>query len=113
MTHRLLLVDDDPNLRLALRRVLEGFGVSVILAGSASQALHLLEVSSFDAVLSDYDLGSGSQTGVQLLRQVPEGLKRQLMTGNPDAVEEGWSGVTERIWCKPIEVTTIIAWLDS
>jgi DNA-binding NtrC family response regulator len=62
---RLLLVEDDPEVREATAALLEEEGARIALAGSAEQALALLKSpgpSSFDLVLTDVVLG-GDRNG--------------------------------------------------
>ncbi len=62
---RILIVDDEPNIRKTLRLALESSGSSVEEAANASQALRLIERSSFD--LAFVDLRLGHESGLDLL----------------------------------------------
>ncbi len=53
MAAHLLLVDDDPGIRLALQAYLEDAGFSITLARNAIEALDLLEKHQPDLVISD------------------------------------------------------------
>ncbi|AUH33476.1 PAS-domain containing protein [Paracoccus tegillarcae] len=66
-----LLVDDDDQLREALVALLDGWGVSVLQAGSYAEALTLLDEAGIvpDALLLDYQLGEG-ETGLDLAREI-------------------------------------------
>jgi DNA-binding NtrC family response regulator len=91
----ILICDDDPDLRSAMKRTLRGY--DVVEAESAREAIDLLKASSFDALLSDFNLGT-AYDGLDLLQHVrlshPE-VVRFLITGNHDlevatrAVNEG------------------------
>jgi PAS domain S-box-containing protein len=50
---RVLVVDDDADTRAAVHRTLELYGASVTAAGSADEALALLERGAYDLVLTD------------------------------------------------------------
>jgi two-component system response regulator HydG len=50
---RVLLADDDPTIRQALRRALDHFGMSVSTVEDGRQAQNLLDQRSFDLVLTD------------------------------------------------------------
>lgn len=52
-TERVLVVDDEPQVRNMIRSALERQGFDVEVAVSGRQALELLEVNSFDLVLTD------------------------------------------------------------
>ncbi len=68
---RSILCVDDEQIPLFLRkRVLEKYGFEVVPAGSAREALELLEIRHFDLVLSDHLMPE--MTGAQLARIVKE-----------------------------------------
>lgn len=82
---KVLLVDDDPAVRNALRRVLEHRGYRVFPCGSGGEALEQLSSGAFDAMVSDVRMPGMS--GLKLLRAVREhdlDLPVILVTGNPD-----------------------------
>lgn len=65
---RVLVVDDEPDARELLRRVLEGRGAQVLLAGSALEALERLEGDAPDVLVSD--IGMPDIDGYELIRRV-------------------------------------------
>jgi two-component system, OmpR family, KDP operon response regulator KdpE len=65
---RLLVVDDDPSLRKALRIGLEARGYSVITAKNGSDGLAQLALASPDVVV--LDLGLGDVDGIDLCRRI-------------------------------------------
>ena len=84
-TGRILLVEDDENLRHVLGRVLEGHGHEVVTAADGETAVTSLGRESFDLVLSDIRLPRMS--GVDVLRAVRQhdlDLPVVLMTGWPE-----------------------------
>jgi NtrC-family two-component system response regulator AlgB len=62
---RILIVDDEPNIRKTLRVALESFGAAVEEAVKVSQALRLFERTSFDVAFVDIRLGQ--ESGLDLL----------------------------------------------
>jgi len=62
---RILIVDDETNIRKTLRLALESLGSSVEEAATASQAMRLIERSSFD--LAFVDLRLGQESGLDLI----------------------------------------------
>ncbi len=70
----ILVVDDEKNIRRALRMVLEGEGHRVAEADSAKSALQAVELDEPDVVFLDVKLGSDN--GVEV-------LKRMLIYGRP------------------------------
>jgi two-component system NtrC family sensor kinase len=87
----LLVVDDDDNVRRALRRVLRRTRCRVLDAPDASAALAILGEHPVQVVVSDYRMPGLS--GVEFLRAVKERwprIQRVLLTGQADstAIEE-------------------------
>jgi DNA-binding NtrC family response regulator len=78
MTPRILVVDDERAIQLALRGVLRREGYEVDVAGSGSEALARLRDSSFDLVLTDLVLGRGP-SGMDLLREVKRTLPETVV----------------------------------
>lgn len=77
---RLLVVDDDAGTREALAGILRFYDAEVQLAASAAEALHVLDQSSIDVLLSD--IGMPDLDGYELLRQV---RARPRLAGLPAA----------------------------
>ncbi len=92
----ILICDDDPDIRAAMKRTLRGY--DVVEAGTPREAMALLRAHSFDALLSDFNLGTDDADGLDLLMHAklshPD-VVRFLVTGNRDleiatrAVNEG------------------------
>lgn len=77
-----LLVEDDPDIRTNTREMLRSLGHSVIEAASAAEARPLCALPELGLVLSDIQLG-GAETGVDLVRALPEGMPAAVMTSLP------------------------------
>jgi DNA-binding NtrC family response regulator len=60
-----LIVDDEQELRDSLQAMLESFGYATFSAGSAAEALGLIQANRPDVILTDIFLGSDS--GLSLL----------------------------------------------
>jgi EAL domain-containing protein (putative c-di-GMP-specific phosphodiesterase class I)/CheY-like chemotaxis protein len=79
-----LIVDDDPAVARALRRVLEAVGYSVSVVGGGELAVEAITKNSFDVVISDIQMPG--MTGVDLLRAIRAldlDVPVILMTGVP------------------------------
>ncbi len=107
---RVLVVDDDPDLRRLTARVLARAGYEVLTAAHGAAALEHLGQQSFNAVLSDILMPD--MDGVALLRNVRNldlDVPVILMTGSPDlatavqAVEYG----ALRYIAKPVAPETL------
>jgi DNA-binding NtrC family response regulator len=77
-----LVVDDDPSLRLLCRVNLELEGYRVVEAGNVDAAQKALEEEELDVILLDVHLGN--QDGLTLLPAIKErGRAVALLTGSP------------------------------
>jgi len=108
---RVLLADDDPELRRAIARTLERAGLTVVTAEDGQRAAALLAEESFDVVLTD--VAMPKMNGIELLRVARERdleIPVLLMTGAPDvnsAIEAVRHGACEYI-IKPFESTRLL-----
>ena len=94
--YRILLVDDEPNVLNALRRVFRQENYAVTMASGGQEALALLRKEPFHLMISDYMMPG--MNGAELLKQVkalkPEVI-RIMLTGHADtgavmgAINEG------------------------
>ncbi|HEY0008939.1 MAG TPA: PAS domain S-box protein [Tepidisphaeraceae bacterium] len=65
---RALVVDDEPDARALVRRLLEDCEAVVTMAGSAEEAVRLLKENPFDVLVSD--IGMPDEDGYALIRRV-------------------------------------------
>jgi len=83
-------VDDEPRILSALRRMLRREGYEIATAGSAREALALLESQAVDLVLSDHRMPGTS--GVELLCEVRRrwpATARMLLSGWVEEIPGG------------------------
>jgi signal transduction histidine kinase len=78
-----LVVDDDPAVLDAMRRLLQLWGCRVLTASNAAQAVNIIADRRADAVLCDYRLGR--HDGLEILKAVDAKVPRVLITGDTDA----------------------------
>src|SRR5688572_15346180 len=77
-----LVVDDDPNVLIAVSRLLSD-DAQVTSAASAERALELLKVQSFHVVISDFSMpGMDGHTLLARIAQMPEYVSCLLITGS-------------------------------
>ncbi len=83
MTSTILIVDDEPVILDVLRRFLEGEGRTLLLAGSAREAIAVSEgPAEIDVALIDKNLGDGSGLDVaRALRKAKPDVEVILVTG--------------------------------
>jgi DNA-binding NtrC family response regulator len=104
VSHAILICDDDPEIRGAMKRTLRGFNVTEV--SSPREALAMMKTRAFDAIVCDFSLEADSD-GLDVLQHVrvqyPDTI-RFLVTGNQDievaarAVNEG---AVHRYFSKP------------
>ena len=70
MSIRILVVDDEILICKMVSRWLEGDGYKSDIAGSANEALQLLQVNKYDLLISDINMPQ--VTGVELLQRVKD-----------------------------------------
>ena len=102
----ILVVEDEPSVRNAMRMLLEIEGYEVTTTASAADALEALRRDYFDLIVTDYHLESG-RTGTEVINAAREstGLaaKAILVTGDTSAaVREMQGDDLLRITSKPI-----------
>lgn len=111
MSHKVLLVDDEPRLLDGLKRALRREPYQVLTAGSAANALSILRHDAIDVVVSDQDMPG--MTGTKFLQIVHEEFPdtiRFMLTGKATlevAVEAINSGAISRFFTKPANTTDL------
>jgi len=112
----ILVVDDDSSSRRALRATLSGIGFTVSEAGRGEEALSLVRVSWFDAVLLDVDMpGMG---GIETCRAIRHSIARlpilmlTVMDSEDDKVLALDAGADDYI-TKPFQLRELIARVRS
>ena len=101
---KILICDDDPDIRTAMRRTLRGYEVAE--AGNPSEGLDWLKTNAVDAIVSDFSMDADSD-GLDFLQvckvMYPETI-RFLVTANRDleiAVRACNEGAVHRYFLKP------------
>jgi len=83
---RILVIDDDDNLRSMLRLILESLGFAVLEAANGNEGIAVFKNSGADAVITDLIMPGkeGLETIVEL-RKINPGLLIVAMTGDQQA----------------------------
>ncbi len=121
---RILVVDDEPDILLALNALLRGQNHSVETFDNSSEALRHLtsrDATPYDLVITDYRMPGGI-SGLDLAQRVKEHTKRKtkviLMTGFdvsslPELSEVLKSQIVDEIIQKPISNDKLIAIIEK
>jgi len=107
---RILIVDDEETIRLALRKFLRSRGFEVEIAGSGDQALEILDAQSFSLMLCDVRMPG--MTGVQVVPQArarDEDIAIIMLTAVNDAATatEVLSAGASDYLMKPVELADL------
>ena len=113
MTHRILIVDDEPGLRRTLERALRSHRYEVVSVADPHSAYQMLDESIFDLVMLDLRLPqmAGDTFFLAIVRRWPRLVDRViLMSGNPFSEQPDWPA--ELADCpvlpKPFSLDTLI-----
>jgi DNA-binding NtrC family response regulator len=110
---RVLVVDDEPNILNALRRLLHRGGFDAVFTASPAEALKHADEGDFDVIISDYRMPemSGSELMERMCEIRPEAV-RMILTGYADvqaAIEAINRGAVYRFLTKPWDDDELIA----
>jgi CheY-like chemotaxis protein len=110
---RILVADDEPNIRTTIQDILRKYHVSVSVASSGSQAINMVESDEFDLVLSDIKMPDKSGYDVfAAARKKPTAVPVILMTGfgydpNHSIVRASQEGLAAVLF-KPFKVEQLL-----
>lgn len=113
--HRLLIVDDETDLRELLAEILGSRGYEVVAASDGEEAISILRRESFDAAL--LDILMPHRNGFEVLKHITEhhpSTKSIMLTGYTDlksAVDAKEYGAAEFI-TKPYKLEMVLSTLD-
>jgi signal transduction histidine kinase/ActR/RegA family two-component response regulator len=113
---KVLVLDDEPDARGLIKRLLEDCDAEVVTAGSASEAIEHMKLGSPDVILSD--IGMPKQDGYEFLR-----LTRQMGIKAPAVALTAFARAEDRLrtlragyqnhLAKPVEPAELIATVAS
>ena len=105
---RILIIDDDQEVRLSLQTVLDTLGYITQTAATGEEGLHAIERATFDLILCDLRLPGIS--GLDVLKQKTSAAPLILMTayGNPDIATQAVHAGAFDYFSKPINPDDLI-----
>ena len=114
---RILIVDDDSDIRMILRSVLESYGYQCEEASNGLKALEQIEVQDYALILLDYSMPV--MNGLEVIHKLTQGSKRfcpqiVMMTANADlnlhvqALNAGASAVLS----KPFDIDHVLLTIE-
>lgn len=113
--YRLLIVDDEVDLRNLLSEILRTEGYDIVTAPDGADAIRLLDREQFDATL--LDIFMPRLNGISVLKYINENhpaTKTIIVTGHPtleNALEAKRNGAVDFI-SKPYKLETILSTLE-
>ncbi len=115
---RVLVVDDHPSVREALRLVLQSCGYECVPVADGAEALEQLSAAHFDVVITDYEMPN--MNGLELLRSLSSARPRPpqpviLHTGNANEtlVQRAMTAGAYDVLPKPAEAAEVIATIEQ
>ncbi|MBM7698889.1 response regulator [Kurthia huakuii] len=107
---KILIVDDQPGIRILLQEVLKNEGYAIQTAGSGVEAVEILKNEDFDALLTDMKLPG--MNGVEIIQHVVDLDKKpviMMMTayGEKELVDKAKSLGTAHFFKKPFEIMDV------
>ncbi len=115
--NRILLVDDDEELRTVYKLGLEGHGFEVVSAATVNEALNLISTQTFDALLTDLHMPDPADgfTVVSAMRHIQPKAVTLVNSGYP-AVEEAMTTIllqADEVLVKPLKLAKIAAIINE
>ena len=109
---KLLLVDDEPSIRLTLPLILEEHGFEVTVADTVSTASREIATRKFDVLVSDLNVGQ-PRDGLSLLKVARRANPKCvciILTGFPDddSRAEGLRHGADAYFIKPAEIQELL-----
>jgi two-component system, OmpR family, KDP operon response regulator KdpE len=115
-TGNVLIVDDERSIRLSLRTILANLGFDIVEAARGEEALALVRMAQFDAVLLDINMpGMGGVEVCRLIRKVSPRLPIIMLTvqGSEDRKVEALDSGADDYITKPFQLRELTARLRA
>jgi two-component system, OmpR family, KDP operon response regulator KdpE len=111
-----LIVDDERSIRVSLRTILSGLGFEIVEAARGEEALSLVRMGEFDAVLLDINMpGMGGIDVCRVMRRNSPRLPIVMLTvqGSEDRKVEALDAGADDYITKPFQLRELIARLRA
>ncbi len=117
MQRRLLLVDDEPVIRITLSAILTRYGFEVSTAASVAEALQKITSETFDILLSDLNIGNPGDglTVVSAMRRTQPEAVTMILTGYP-AFETALEAIRQQVddyIVKPADIPALVNTIEN
>lgn len=115
-SRRILVVDDEPDIRDSVADILNEFGYDADTAGDGAEALSKIQDKSYDVALLDFKMpGMNGLTLYREMRRIcPETSAILVSAYTGDGVaEEAISSGVRRVISKPVDMGDVIAQVDE
>ena len=113
---RVLVIDDEVDVRIGMKLLLEELGCSVVLADGAAQASQLAAEGKLDMVISDFRLKNNSSgiDAIHGVEQIQPHVYALLVTGDtaPDRLQLAHTANIELLY-KPVVLNELISHLNK
>jgi len=113
---RILVVDDDPDIGIMLKMMLEYKGFKAVVADSAAKAEKILQADNIQLILMDMLLSGSNGTDVCIqLKQQPETkhIPILMISAHPNAKEICLAAGADDFILKPFDMHDILARVQS
>ncbi len=112
---RILIIDDEPEIRIATRRILERAGHDVIEASTGEEGVEAFKATPADLIITDILMpGQGGVETVAQLREESPGLRIIAMSAHAlDELPEAAKLGAARTIVKPFAVDTLTKIVDE
>lgn len=111
--HRIIVVDDDPDVCETLSDILELEGFTVATAGNGIQALELIHDNAFDLILLDVRMPV--MDGIETLKRIRENIPVLMISafGDDESIRNAMDNGARGYLRKPFEFAKLLAAIDD
>ena len=108
---RILVIDDEPSLRLLIRRYLSRRGFRVDLAVNGEEGIRLCQADRYDMIISDCHMPGPQIAGILMeLRRLEPSIPILAISGlaQPDEVQRVLKAGATRFLAKPFDLSDLL-----